>query len=60
MILKSKNKSYHHKRPILIDNIDANNIVVSNMNGFKYFIGYKDAKKLDLHSYFFQNWVHLE
>ena len=55
MILKSKNKSYHHKRPILIDNIDANNIVVSNMNGFKYFIGYKDAKKLDLHSYFFQN-----
>ena len=28
--------------------------------GFKYFIGYKDAKKLDLYAYFFQTLVHIE
>ena len=40
---------YQHIRPISIDNIDVNKIVVSNKNDFKYFIGYKDAKiKLDL------------
>ena len=27
---------------------------------FKYFIGYKDAKKLDLYSYYFQKSVHIE
>ena len=25
--------------------------------GFKYFIGYKDAKKLNLYIYFIQNWM---
>ena len=40
---------YQHIRPISIDNIDVNKIVVSTKNDFKYFIGYKDAKiKLDL------------
>ena len=40
---------YQHIRPISIDNIDVNKIVVSNKNDFKYFTGYKDAKiKLDL------------
>ena len=39
--------------------IDINEIVVSNKvyickNGFKYFIDYKDIKKLDLDEYFFQ------
>ena len=27
---------------------------------FKYFIGYKDAKKLDLYTYSNQKWVHIE
>ena len=49
----------------MINNIDITKIVVSNKlslckNGFKYFIGYKDAKKLDLYAYFFQKWVHIE
>ena len=39
--------------------MDINKIVVSNKvsfckKGFKYFIGYKDAKKLDLYVYFSQ------
>ena len=46
-----KYKFKQYKRPILIDNIDVNKIVVSNKisfgkNGFKYFIGNKDAKKI--------------
>ena len=43
-------KFYQHKRPISIKNIDINKIVVSDnvsfgKRGFKYFVGYKDAKK---------------
>ena len=47
-----KQKFYQHKWPIWIDGIDVNKIVVSNKNDFKYLIGYKDAKKIDLYSYF--------
>ena len=41
---------YQHKGPISIKIIDIDKIVVSNEvsfgeKGFKYFIGYKDAKK---------------
>ena len=55
-----KYKFHQHKRSILIDNIDVNKIVVSNKisfgkKDFKCFIGYKDAKKLDLYAYSFQN-----
>ena len=55
-----KQKFHQHKRPISIKNVDIENIVVSNKvrfgkKGFKYFIGYKDAKKLNLYIYFFQN-----
>ena len=54
-----KQKFHQYKRPISIKNIDINTIVVSNKvsfgkKGFRYFIGYKDAKKLDLYAYFFQ------
>ena len=40
----------------MIDNIDLNKIVVSNKvsfgkQDFKYFIGYKDAKKVGLYAY---------
>ena len=57
-----KQKFHQHKRPISIKNVDIEKIVVSNKvrfgkKGFKYFIGYKDAKKLNLYIYFFQNWV---
>ena len=51
MILKiQKQKFHHHKGTISIKNIDINKIVVSNKfcfgkKGFKYFIGYRDAKK---------------
>ena len=46
-----KQKFHQHKRPITIKRIDINKIVVSNKvsfgkKGFKYFIGYKDAKKI--------------
>ena len=27
---------------------------------FKYFIGYKDAKKLDFYAYFSKKWVYIE
>ena len=52
-------KFHQYERPISIDNINANKIIVSNKisfgkNDFKYFIGYKDAKKLDLYAYSFQ------
>ena len=54
--IKIVKQSFHqYKKPISIKNIDINKIVVSNKvsfskEGFKYFIGYKDAKKLDLYA----------
>ena len=52
-----KHKFYQHKNYISIKNTDINKIVVSKFllvkKGFKYFIGYKDSKKLDLYAYFF-------
>ena len=47
------NKIHQCKKPVSMENIDISKIVVSNKvsfgkKGFKYFIGYKDAKKLDL------------
>ena len=52
-----KQKFHQHKRPISMKNVDINKIVVSNKVSFgkkvfKYFIGYKDAKKIDLYVYF--------
>ena len=46
-----KQKFHQHKRTISINNIDINKIAVSNKvsfgkNDFKYFIGYKYAKKM--------------
>ena len=54
-----KQKFDQYKRPISIKNIDTNKIVVFNKTsfgkkGFKYFTGYKDTKKLDVHASFFQ------
>ena len=52
--IEIKNQKFHqHERPISINNIDTNKIVVFNQvflvkKGFKYFIGYKDAKNQDL------------
>ena len=48
-----KYKFHQYKRPISINNIDVNKIVVSNKaslgkNDFKYCISYKDAKKISL------------
>ena len=45
-----KQKFYQHKGAISIKNADIDKIIVSNKvpfgkKGFKYFIGYKDAKK---------------
>ena len=47
---------HQHKSPILINDIDIDKIVVSDKlpfgkQDFKYFIGYKDAKKIDLYAY---------
>ena len=46
-----KQKFHPNRSPFLIKNIDINKIVVSNKvsfgkKGFKYFINYKDAKKI--------------
>ena len=52
-------KFLQHKRSISIKNIHINKIVAPNRvsfgkKGFKYFIGYKDTKKIDLYVYFSQ------
>ena len=44
-------KFHQHKSPISISNIDINKLVVANKflfdkQNFKYFIGYKDNKKI--------------
>ena len=44
-------KFHQHKRPVSIKNINIDKIVVSNKvsfgkKGFKYFIGYNNAKKI--------------
>ena len=54
-----KYKFHQYKKPISIDNIDINKIVVSHevsfgKKHFKYLIGYKNAKKLDVYAYSFQ------
>ena len=46
-----KQKFHQHKRPISLINKDTDKIVVSNevpfgKKGFKYFLGYKDAKNI--------------
>ena len=56
--IEIKKQIFHqHKSPISIKDIDTNKIVVSNKfsfgkKGFKYFIGYKYTKKIDLYAYF--------
>ena len=52
-------KFHQHKGPISIKNINVNKIVVSNKvsfgkKGFKYLIGSKDAKNVNLYVYFSQ------
>ena len=53
LILKSKNRSFINiKNLFQLKKIDINKIVVSNKvsfgkKGFKYFMGYKDAKILN-------------
>ena len=37
----------------------SNNLPFSEQDS-RYFIGYKDNKKLDLHAYHFQKWIHIE
>ena len=57
MTLKLKKTKFHqNKSPILINDIDANKIVVSNklpfgIQDFKNFIGYKDFEKIKLYAY---------
>ena len=50
-----KHKFHQHRNPILIYDIDINEILLPNKvsfgkKDFKYFIGYKDGKKLDLYA----------
>ena len=47
-----KQKFHQHKGPISIKNVDMDKIVVFSKKGFIYFIGYKDAKKLNIYIYF--------
>ena len=46
-----KHKFHGHKNPILVYDVDINKILVSNKvsfgkKSFRYFIGYKDRKKV--------------
>ena len=48
-----KHKFYSHKKPILIDDVDIDKILVSNKisigkKDFKYFVGYKDNENVKL------------
>ena len=52
-------KFHHYKSPILINATDIDKTVVSNKflfgkQGFEYFIGYRDNKKLNPYAYSFQ------
>ena len=51
-----KQKFHQHKRPISIKKckIEVSNKVFFGKKVFKYFIGYKDAKKIRLCVYFYQ------
>ena len=55
--IETKNQKYHqYKKPISIKSININKITESNQvpfgkKGFKYYNGYKDAKKIDLYGY---------
>ena len=56
---------HRFKNPISINDIDINKIVVFNKlpfykQDFKYFIGYKDNKKIELYAYSFQKWVYIK
>ena len=58
-------KFHQNKSLISINSLDINKIVVSNKlpldkEDFKYFIGYKDSKKIDLDAYSHQKCVHIE
>ena len=53
-----KQRFHQHKEPISIE-IVVSNKVSFGKKGFKYFIGYKNVKKLDLCVYFSQKWVHI-
>ena len=60
-----KYKFHEHRCPILINNIGINKKVVSNKvsfgkKDFKYFINYKDPKKLDLYANSYQKSVYIE
>ena len=60
-----KHKFNQYERPISIKSIGINKIVVTNKvllgkKSFKFFIGCKDAKKLDIYVYFSKKWVHIE
>ena len=62
VILNSKNRNFiihQHRGPISVKYVDIDKIAVSNRfllvrKGFKYLIGYKHTKKLNLGVYFFQ------
>ena len=62
MILTSKNKNFTNIKDLFQKKcIDIQKVIIGNnvsfcKKGFKYFIGYKDAKKLDLYVYYYQKW----
>ena len=49
-----KHKFHQYKRPISIKKVSF------GKKGFKYFIGYKDAKKIRPLCIFLPKWVHIE
>ena len=53
-------ESHQQENPISRNNVDINKIVIINnlpfdKQNFKYFIDYKDAKKLELYAYLSKN-----
>ena len=63
MTTNEEYKFHQYESPILINDIDNDETVVSNKfpfgkQDFKYFIGYKDDKKLDLYAYYI--WLYIQ
>ena len=64
--IETKNQKCHqYKKPISIKSININKITESNQvpfgkKGFKYYNGYKDAKKIDLYGYLSPKWFDIE
>ena len=65
MTLKLKDTNFINMKTISIKDIDINKIVIFNKfplgkQDFRYFVGYKILKKLDLYAYSVHKWLYIK